>query len=834
MFPADNPEEEMQEGSADSPAEDAAEAKTEDAGSKYDKVGHWIKWIKQAKEHKARKRQIDIARRAYAEYELEERDESQETQPKRGYNIYAESCWTLDPEYFSKNPVIASKRKHGIEDKVAITMSMIADRLGQHLVDTSHFFEAMEATIGDFMHAAKAAPQIIYTAQTETIKTPLQPHPQVPNAYIDETGSPYQGQVLQDPATGAFYAEKTQAIESTQKIVVAPSPFDETLHTPEAKTQADIQEIAYRCCLDKDEAEEKFNTGDDGCCLGRNLPYKTVKDDSDVDDDDDDDESGGEKTQQLECWEIWCLRTKKVYWVCEGFKEDFLCPPEEDPYGLRGFFPSPAFALKNRRRKTLYPTPPWRYLEATANQLHLLYERIFMLIGKIDPKCLVYGAAADVVDTLNKIGGGMYVAVHNEEELLEKGGLNKNIEWVDLQSLVGAIAEAVELEAHFDERFSKAFGIPDILQGISDPNETAEAQGIKADAGHSRFKKDKAKITELARESAEMMLDLALKVFSPEKIKRICGHEYMERGRPAEPPQPPTPENPQGTPGRPAEPSHYELFDIALERLQNDEERLVSIDFETESTNFRDEQRDIQRATLIQSTVTNGLATIGGMQNQEFMPTILQMLLGVLDAIGGGSSKAQNLIKAAVSELEKRKNAPPAPPPPDTQMMLIKVKEGELALKQQIASADKAREDFLAQLEKQKLDATAALENVKQSLTQQIEGMSLALQNKQQQIDDAKRQGDEALKAKELQIREAEIEKKSALEAYKLDSERKINVLYAQLEAQKVENDRVRVQHEEVLSKMRVIEKFMEEQRLRHDLAMKGAQMMGAPTDVIG
>ena len=786
------------------------------ADEKRDTIGYWLKWVKAAKENKERERHRKDAESAYREYELGDRPkESDELLPARGYNIYAESCWTLEPEYFAQNPTIASRRRHGIENEMALTMCLIVDRLGQHLVDNGNFYETMEAFCGDFMHASKAANQVVYSATKKTQRVPLTQDEVNPELYMTN-GEPYSGEVMKDGE--GYYGEQQTVNEDTQRIFIAPLPFDEVIHTPMAKTPIDITDIGYKFCLDYETAEKKFNTGPDGNSLGRSLPYVTSEDK-----DDKDQESSAYK--HLYGYEIYsCDPSKKVYWVCEGFKEDFLMPPQVDPYGLKGFFPSTKFVIKNKRRKSLYPTPTWRYLEATANQIHELYQRVFDLIGCIERRALVYGASPELITLLNNGKSGNFVAVAQSADILEKGGANKMIEWIDVNELVSAITECLTLEQHFGDRFAQAFGIPDVLKGISDPSETAEAQGIKADAGHNRFKKDKHKIINAARDSAEMMLDLALRVFSDEKIMRICGYEHLEEGTP---PQPPTPENPEGIPGKP---SHKERFGEALARLRNDTERIVTIDFETDSTNFRDEERDIQRATMISNTVLQGLAALGGMQNFEFMNTALTLLLVTLDAMGG-STKSENMIKKAVDELEKKKNAPPPPPPPDVEMLKVELKSREITLKEQIAISDKARQDFEAKLEEVKAASTAQLEQVKISLEQQVEGMRIALENKDLQIQDAKREGDQAVKVKDLQLREVELERTSELDAIRLASEQRINELTLSLEAEKVNNDRIRVQQEEVLSKLRIMETFMEEQRLNreHSERREDARASAAP-----
>lgn len=773
-------------------------AAVEEAPDKRDKIGYWLKWLKGATT--AAKRHWLDSRAAYKEYELPgpDGDVNRDDAPKRGYNIYAESCWTLEPAYYSRTPRTASKRRFGIEDEMALTMSLIADRLGQHNIDEGCFDDGMFGARGDFIHAAKGTTQVVYEAEKDALGN---------------------------------------AIEDTQRIYLAPTLMDEIVHTPQAKTWSEITDIGYKFCLDYDEAEKKFNTGPDGQKLGKSLPYTTAKD---YDDEEPKDAEGQNPGRQLEGWEIYCKTNKRVYWVSEKYKESFLTDPMPDPYGFKDFFPSPPFIIKNKRRKSLYPTPTWVYLEATANQLHNLYERIFVLISAVERKAIVHGASPELMNALNSLRSARYLNAADSADILEKGGINKMIEWVEVKELTGAISECLSLKQDFKDEFSQSFGIPDILRGVSDPEETAAAQAIKSDAGHDRFKTDKKMMVDLARNSAEMMLDLSLKVYSDDKIKRICGHEFMERGDPGTPPQPPTPENPEGTPGEPGRPSHYERFDEALFRLRNDQDRIVTLDFETDSTNFRDEGREIQKAQIISKTVQEGLGAIGNAQNPQFIPLALDMLLGVLDTMGG-STKLENMIRRVGADIEKIKNQPPPPTPPDPMEVKNQIAMQQQQIDQAIAGRQLQQKDLELQIKQQIAMGDQKLAEIETSLKQQIEGMQIALKDKEATISENKRidQAQEAAaniqtKERELEVKAATLQKDTEIATLKLANERQINQMLIAIEQQKVDNDALRIQHEEVLSKLRVVESFMEEKRLTKQAHVDNAATMIDAASLLG
>lgn len=730
------------------------------------KVGYWLKFIKSAKKYKPYKSHVDDGLRAWCEYELGERDESSPKTP-RGYPIYHSSCEILEPAYFGKEPQIVSNRRFGSNDEMANTMALIAERLSQSVLDNGYFLDGITGVRGNFINCSKATAQVIYSARTENIRVPLSQRVGKEGLYEEGSEEVYEGDIEED-SEGAYYTRQ-DVVEDSQKIILAPVLHDEILHTPTAKTQADITEICYKFCLPREIAEELFNP--DG---SKSLPYKKAKD---PDERESDDAESFEEV--LYGWECWCKHTKMVYWVCEEYSEDFL-KKEADPYGLAGFFPSPRFAIASKPRKHMFPTPKFIYLEGTINQLHRLYARMFELIDAIKRVAIMDSSLKELQDALNNLTDAEYVTSADIQDVLQTRKLSDLVHYVPVQELVQAVTECVQLEDHFKQNFYEMFHVPDILRGITDPSDTVGAQEIAADSAHDTFKYNKKQLIDLARDSAEMMLDLALKFYSDQKIARICGHEFMERGTPGNPGQPPTPENPQGIPPEPPRPGHYERFFDALALLRNDTERMIRIDFETDSTSFRDEAREINKRKLIMDTALNGLGTIGGMQNPEFANTAMELLLSLLDGIGG-SKHIEDSVKKAYDDFQKSKENP-APPPPDVEMLKVQTQQQKIQLdaqKNQVEAMAKSRE--LDQKEGKLMQEAQAmqLEQGQKDFERKVEAARLQIELRNQrllEIVEMQRLALDDFKAKvtaqESAIEEIRLAKETELEQLRIDTEK--------------------------------------------------------------
>lgn len=658
----------------------------EDDDPKRSKIGWWLKWIKAAKS--ASKDHWKSSAEAWCEYEFSKVKDYEAT---HGYPAYKTSIDKLAGALFGKVPEPRSKRAFGIDDEIALTMGLVNDRLAEHLIENGECRDVWVASVQDFIHSAKASVQVLFSGDTESYRIPLTA---VEKDYLTEEGEVYEGEVESEGEGEAInyfgYAERLK--EGTKKIKLATLPFDEVLHTPEAKSNAEITEKAYKFCLPFDEAEELFNP--DG---KRSLPYTTAKyyDEHEVGETDaDKNKSPG---RILEGWECYCKHTRTKYWVCEKFTEDFLLT-EPDTDDLRGFFPSTEFIVVNKRRKSLYPTPNWVYLESTAKQITKMYGRIFDLVDSIEPKAVVYGASKELIDALNS-PGLRYVTAGKMMDILEKGGVQNLIQFIPVKELVDALARTMDLEQHFKDEFAEFFHLPDILRGQADPDQSATQSEILQDEAHDTFRVVKDLIFKMIRDSVDLMLDLAYKKLTDQEIADIIGYDYLPSGTP---PTPPTPENPQGEPGTLG---HKERFPEALARLRSDAQRLIRIDFETDSTSFRDDKRDIERAKLVSDTAIQGMQMISQIADPSLMPIAMNVFLGVLESIGG-SSKTEDMIRKAVSDLKKAKASQPAKPP-DTEMMKVELKGQELQLKAQSEQMRNANEQQKIQVENAKTEIKA-------------------------------------------------------------------------------------------------------------------------------
>ena len=746
-------------------AEGQAHEAKEKAVEKTKTCDYWLRWVRACK--KAASRHWQDSLEAWREYEKDVNDNiTNQYRSSRDqinvYPVYNSICQSLFPAHFARPPVLTTERLFSINDDVANTGCLILERLGKHLMLTSNFTEVMNYSVANFFHSAKATNQVIYEAEIVKGKKRVQAYPAGDGtAYVDETGAPITGEIKQDEQGIFSEIEIDQADEDSQRIKLAPVPYDEVLHTPNANTNEDIKEIAFYFTCTKEEAEKKFSPE-----VLSVIQWKKGAAKSSDTDALDNSEMQDSPDYYMDGWEIYCKETEYVYWVSEMYPHGFLKDPEKDPYGFQDFFPCPPFIIQNKPRKNLYPRPMYVFLRPSLMQLHLMYDRVFGLIDSVRRRAIVDGED-DVISALNA-GDQEFVSAKSLKNIIEKGGLDSMIWYIPVQELVNAISELNALEDRFTANVEKWAGLPDILQGQSDPIEALGTQEIKASAAHDRFKINKYQVQKLARDSIELMIDLALKVFSDEKIARITGLQYMS-------------------------PEDQQRFLPALQMLRNDEERVIRIDIETDSLVFVDQGLKAQRRNVAIQSALNGLEKVVAMSqtNPALASVAMKAVLLSLEGLEDGK-QYQDQIKAIGLELEQAAANPPPqpPPPPDYEAEKLALQHQQLQLDAQKTQADEQRKNV-------ELQQTQEALQFNQSLEQQ----RLALEARKIELE---------AEYKSLSLQLAGAETASTARLSKTDQELKTlkQTADTSLEQQRLELDKV-------TKGLEIKEKFLEEQRLK-------------------
>jgi len=690
---------------------------------------YWRRWIRAAKE--AARRHWEDAKRAWEEYENTSSTSGLDTKQRRvrRYPLYKASCKTIEPAFYSRRPKIRTERRLGVEDEVALTAALIAERLAYTLIDECDDFDGViQAAVMDFIHADKATIQVLDEKKevVEEERIPLLPSVDGSDEYRTQDGEVYLDEVFRDDV--GWFGKRRVSRFVTTRVYPAQVCYDEILHTPDAKSESEIEEKAFYFCMSEERARKRFPD------KVESIAWKTYKSK--------DDEEGRRSEipgRYLEGWEIYCKTTKKVYWLSEQYSEDFL-DVQPDPYGLRGFFPATPFIISSKPSKSLYPTPLYVDCEPLLSQLHIIAGKIASYVDAARPKALVPDET-DLVALLNAKSENVYIATKAFYGLLEKGGLNTLVQFLPTSEFLTAIQNLLQLEEQFKNNFFEWFGVPDILRGASDPVETATAQEVKISAAHDRFKFMKRQVREMVRDVIAMTVEMAVKLLPDDVLRRKVGFDFL-----------------------PVE--HQARFDAALALLRDNEQRAVRIEIESDSLSFLDQQLQEEKVAKATSLVTSGLESIASMSEQgvEFMNAGLQTLLLSLQAIDAGKEFQDGVMKAVKVLQEKVLNPPEPPPePPDYEQMKLELQAQKQQMEVMLKERELSQKDYRLQMEAQEQAFRQEMERYKLTFDQQMQAFLAKLEQQNVLIESFKARA----QAAESQMEEIRLAREADLHTYR-------------------------------------------------------------------
>ena len=144
----------------------------------------------------------------------------------------------------------------------------------------------------------------------------------------------------------------------------------------DAKKWEDVNWIAFRAFMTKEQVKEQFGAG-----KANNLIYDNV-DEKEADERDYSITSNSEaKDKKVEVFEIWDKDNRKqIFLVREDAK---ILATNDDPLKLDGFFPIPRPLFMNQCNDELIPTPLYEYFRSQLDELEEISVRIRSLVQEI-------------------------------------------------------------------------------------------------------------------------------------------------------------------------------------------------------------------------------------------------------------------------------------------------------------------------------------------------------------------------------------------------------------------------------------------------------------------
>ncbi len=340
-----------------------------------------------------------------------------------------------------------------------------------------------------------------------------------------------------------------------------------------AKKWEDVPWIAFEHNFTYDEAEAKW-----GATKAEKLKYGTPEDDPDMPKSPD--EQGVEVST---CFEIWCKKTRKVYWI-ESCGEVYL-ETLDDPFRLEGFFPIPKPLMFFFKIKDMVPVPLYKVYKQQAAELNRITRRITGLIEAMKIRGFYDNNQAEMAKIFEQEENTL-LALTNLAAM-GQGAKAENAIW-----LAPIDKHAVVLQTLLAQRQAilqviyQIMGIADIMRGSSVASETLGAQEIKSKWGTLRLKKAQKAVADFARDLMRLGAELAFSRMQPENLRMLTGSKLLGQAQADQMEQAAAmaQQTGQQIPPEVQEQLALPTFEECVELLRRDVLRRYTIDIETNST----------------------------------------------------------------------------------------------------------------------------------------------------------------------------------------------------------------------------------------------------------
>lgn len=604
--------EQVSASSAESSIESLKEFEQEDTNSQRRTVKRWlVEWELSKKSHaefhKNGKKLVELYKDktdTVGEFEL--------SQAHVKYNIFWSTIQTVRPALYSRTPKPIVERRVKEDDPIARQASMLIERVVRYYLQSYDFDSVMEAVVEDYLIPGRGQAWVRYvpTMKTETELIRVQEGREVP-----------KGAELQQDEAGQFYENKYEEV-AYEDVVCDYVYWEDFFHSP-ARRWADVRWVAKRVRMSKRDIEKRFGKK---IANSPQLKYTSGHESSE------EDRLGAAKHELFKkatVLEIWNKGDRKVYWISPECM-DFPLDVQDDPLGLKGFFPCPQPITGTNTTDDFVPVADADLYRDILNELDKITKRISLLTEA----CKVFGAYdPNVLDMgeIFKTDENQFIPAQDWASIASQGGLAGVMDVFPVKPIAETLAILNDQKLKLLDDYYQISGFSDIIRGASSPHETATAQQIKGRFATLRLGSKQQEVQRFARDIIAIKAEIISEKFSPETLMTIANIPQDD-------------------------PEQVEMFQRVLDLIQNDLLRRFRVIVETDSTIAVNEDIEKEERIEFLNMAGNFFGQAVGISEQtpEFLPTAMEMLKFGVRAFRAGRPLEES-IEQGIKDYEARK-----------------------------------------------------------------------------------------------------------------------------------------------------------------------------------
>ena len=610
--------------------------------------------------------------------EAVERYESDEKGKRNRYNILWANTETLMPALYDSTPKPDIRRRYRDEDPIGKEVAEVLERAATFSIDAYDFDNVMDGTILDYLLAGRGLARVRYEPKFTKEQ--------------DAEGNSFDSLAFE---------------EVTSEMV----HWDKFIHGPGKKWE-DITWIAFEHSLTRDDLVENFEG------IGR-----TIELDQDLRADASEtprNESDANVFKRLKVWEIWDKDSKRIFFIAPSHKKAPL-KVDEDPLGLKGFFPIPRPLYSIKKAGSLVPTPEYHLYRKQADELDKVTGRIDKLIDGLKVRGIYDGTISEF-QRLVSAGDNDLVPGSNVTSLIERGGLDKAIWMMPIDVAANVLKELYLQREQIKQVIFEITGISDIIRGASDPRETATAQNLKGRFGALRLERRQRDVQRFARDLIRLKTEIMAERFQPETLSIMTNKQVGQE---------------------------------VIQIIRQDSARDFKIDIETDSTIARQLTEDQEAVTQLLGGIASFVTAIGPAVVGGFFPQEV-----AIEMIKAAARKAKlgreldNVIEETTQNQQQQGPQQPEGPGPEeiAAQQEQQAKQAEMQLKAQEMQENMQLKQAELQLKAQEGQTKAQIEQEKLAHDGRKFEMQLAADNQLKAAELQQREGLEIAKLQDNQV----------------------------------------------------------------------------------
>lgn len=424
----------------------------------------------------------------------------------RRYAILWSNVQTLGPAIYARKPNAEVSRRFKDEDPVGKVAADVLERALNYTLDAYDFDAQLKLCREDYLLPGRGQVWVRYVPHMEEVTAEQDPTEGEGEADSDNLDT-------EEPD-----AEGVESRVAYEEVLCDHVAWKDFLTNP-TREWSETRWVARRVFMTRKQLVERF-----GPDVGKQVPldYGAPQRGAETDVDERD-----AMSKRAQVYEIWDKDTKKAYWINCSFPDQPL-DQRDDPLGLKDFFPCPKPLCATQAPDSSLPVPDYIYYQDQAEELDDLTQRI----GKLQDALRMVGVYAGEEGTkLQNVftpgNENTLIPIDAYDLFKEKGGIRGLIEWVPIDMVIQCLKGCYEARAQIIDDIYQITGLSDIIRGASDPNETATAQGIKAQWGSLRVRDRQKAVAEFARDTIRIKGEIISEQFGIDTLKAMTGVQLM-------------------------------------------------------------------------------------------------------------------------------------------------------------------------------------------------------------------------------------------------------------------------------------------------------------------